>query len=233
MTIDLLRLAVLPFEKDSANNKRGKMQGTLLAAIIMATRLEARPLIELFNLREIESRPFPIYSGKGLVLAVSGIGKANAAMVTAYICVKFYPEWVLNLGAAGATQESTEIGSIFHIQKTIEPDRLNFHSKRPYVQIPEMLPGFQDAVLATLDKAVTELGTFEELAAVADLVDMEGASVLQTCRRLGRRCLLFKFVSDTPVCVGRSEIIIENITHYGGTFCDFIFNRVLPMLRDV
>jgi adenosylhomocysteine nucleosidase len=209
------------------------MQGTLLAGIVMATRVEAGPFIEFFNLKEIESRPFPIYGGKGLVLAVSGIGKANAAMVTAYICVKFYPEWVLNLGAAGATQESPEMGSIFHIERTIEPDRLNFQSKRPYVQIPDMLPGFQDAVLATLDKPVTELKTFEELAPVADLVDMEGASVLQTCKRLDRRCLLFKFVSDTPVYAGQREIIIDNITHYGGIFCHFIFNAVIPMLRDV
>jgi adenosylhomocysteine nucleosidase len=209
------------------------MKGTLLAAIIMATRLEAGPLIELFDLKEIESRPFPIYGGKGLVLAVSGIGKANAAMVTAYICVKFYPEWVLNLGAAGATQESTKLGSVFHIERTIEPDRLHFESKRPYVQIPEMLPGFQDAVLATLDKPVTDLKAFEELGPVADLVDMEGASVLQTCRRLEKRCLLFKFVSDTPVYAGRGEMIIDNINHYGRTFCDFIFNAVIPVLRDV
>jgi len=209
------------------------MQGTLLAGIVMATRVEAGPLIELFDLKEIERRPFPIYGGKGLVLAVSGTGKANAAMVTAYMCVKFYPEWVLNLGAAGATQESTEIGGIFHIEKTIEPDRLHFQSKRPYVQIPEMLPGFQNAVLATLDKPVTEVKTFEELAAVTDLVDMEGASVLQTCRRLDKRCLLFKFVSDTPFHAGRGEMIIDNINHYGGTFCDFIFNTVIPVLRDV
>jgi adenosylhomocysteine nucleosidase len=208
------------------------MKGTLLGAIIMATRLEAGPLIDLFDLKEIESRPFPIYSREGLVLAVSGIGKANAAMVTAYICLKFYPEWVLNLGAAGATQESTEIGSIFHIERTIEPDRLHFQSRKPHVQVPETLPGFQDAVLATMDKPVTDLKAFGELAAVADLVDMEGASVLQTCRRLEKRCLLFKFVSDTPAYAGRGEIIIDNITHYGGTFCDFIFNAIIPVLRD-
>jgi len=209
------------------------MQGTLLAGIVMATRLEAGPFIRLFNLREIESRPFPIYEGNQFILVISGIGKANAAMVTAYMCTRFHPEWVLNAGAAGATRESAEPGGIFQIEKTIEPDRLRFQSKIPYVQIPDTLPGFQSAVLATMDKPVTEIKAFEELATLADLVDMEGACVLQTCRRMGRRCLLFKFVSDTPMHAGRREMIIDNIDHYGRSFCDFVFNAVIPVLRDV
>jgi adenosylhomocysteine nucleosidase len=210
------------------------MRGTPLAGIIMATRLEAGPFIKTFNMKEVEAQPFLVYNScDEMILAISGMGKANAAMATAYICSRFDPEWILNLGAAGATQESRELGDIYHIEKVIEPDRPHLGSNRPYVQIPVVLPGFQKAVLATQDKAVEELETFRQIAAFADLVDMEGASIVQAGRKFGKRCLLFKFVSDTPVHAGKQEIIIDYIRHYSDTFCEFISDSVIPFLKGL
>ena len=207
------------------------MQETSLAGIIMATRLEAEPFIEEFNLKEIEDQPFPIYGRGDIILAISGIGKANAAMVTAYTCTKFHPEWILNLGAAGATENSRELGSIYHIERTVEPDRPHLKTNTPYVQFPSVLPGFKKAVLATQDKAISDPKTFREIAPIADLVDMEGASVIQVCRKFGKRCLLFKFVSDTPVHVSQGDIIIDHIKKYSESFCEFISNSVVPVLK--
>ena len=209
------------------------MRENPLVGIIMATRVEAGPFIKAFKMREIEDRPFMVYGCDEIILAISGIGKANASMATAYICTRFDPEWVLNLGAAGATQASRELGDIYHIEKVIEPDRPHPGSGTPYVQIPDVLPGFQKAVLATQDKAVDDIETFQRIAPVADLVDMEGASVIQACRRFGRRCLLFKFVTDTPVHVGQGELIIGHIKHYGAPFCEFISNEVIPVLKGL
>jgi adenosylhomocysteine nucleosidase len=209
------------------------MHGTPLAGIIIATRLEAGPFIKAFNMQEVEDRPFLIYACDEIILAISGIGKANAAMTTAYVCTKFDPEWIINLGAAGATQESREMGSIYQIERVFEPDRPHLGSKTPYVQIPALLPGFQKAVLATQDKAVEELETFRQIAPLADLVDMEGASVVQASRKFGKRCLLFKFVSDTPVHAGQGEVIIEHIKNYSDPFCGFIFDSVIPVLKGL
>jgi nucleoside phosphorylase len=209
------------------------MQGTKLTGIIMATDLESGPFIKAFKMREIEDRPFMVYGCDEMILVVSGIGKANASMATAYICTKYDPEWILNLGAAGATRESWGLGSIYHIEKVIEPDRPHLGSGTPYVHTPDVLPGFQKAVLATQDKAVDDIETFQRIAPLADLVDMEGASIVQTCRRFGKRCLLFKFVSDTPVHAGQRELIIGNIKHYGAPFCEFISNKVIPVLKGL
>ena len=207
------------------------MQETSLAGFIMATRLEAEPFIETFNMKEIEDQPFPIYGRGEIILAISGIGKANAAMVTAYACTKFHPEWILNLGAAGATESSRDLGSIYHIEKTVEPDRPHLKTNTPYVLFPDVLQGFKKAVLATQDKAINDLETFREIAPIADLVDMEGASVVQVCRKFGKRCLLFKYVSDTPVHVNHGDMIIDHIKKYSGSFCDFISNSVVPALK--
>jgi nucleoside phosphorylase len=197
----------------------------------MATGLEAEPFIKAFKMREIEERPFSIYECNEMILAISGIGKANAAMATAYICSMFDPEWILNLGAAGATQESMELGGVYHVEKVIEPDRPHIGTNTPYVQIPVVLPGFQKAVLATQDKAVEEIDAFRQVAAYADLVDMEGASIVQASRKFGKKCLLFKFVSDTPVHSGQTDVIIEHIKYYSDHFCGFISNQIIPLLK--
>ena len=64
------------------------------------------------------------------------------------------------------------------------------------------------------------------------LVDMEGAPVLQVCRKFEKQCLIFKFVSDTPVHSGQGESIIEHIRNYRGDFCQFIRNEVITILNN-
>jgi adenosylhomocysteine nucleosidase len=209
------------------------MQGIKLMGIIIATGLEAETFIKAFKMREIEDRPFIVYGSDEMLLVISGIGKANASMATAYICTKFDPEWILNLGAAGATRESWGLGSIYHIEKVIEPDRPHPASGTPYIQIPDVLPGYQKAVLATQDKPVESIEDFQHVAPLADLVDMEGASVFQAGRRFEKRCLLFKFVSDTPVHAGKGELIIEHMKLYSEPFCRFISNEVIPVLKGI
>ena len=198
--------------------------------IIMATMMEAEPFINLFGLAEIEGRPFPVYKGNDTLLIISGIGKAYAAMATAYACSEFIPERILNLGAAGATDVSQELGSIYQIEKTVEPDRPHLRSNTPYIQSLEILPGFPNAVLATQDKAVTTVEDFREIARFADLVDMEGASIVQTCKRFEKKCLLFKFVSDTSEHAGQGQII-DHIKYYRDPFCEFIFDSVIPAIK--
>jgi len=209
------------------------MRQTNLTGIIMATGLEAEPFITAFKMREIEDRPLMVYGCDEIILVISGIGKANASMATAYICTRFDPEWIMNLGAAGATQASGKLGDIYHIEKVIEPDRPHSASGTPYVQTPDVLPDFQKAVLATQDKPIERHEDFRQIAPLADLVDMEGASVVQVSKRFGKRCLLFKFVSDTPVHAGQRELIIENIKHYSTPFCEFVSNEVIPVLKSV
>jgi adenosylhomocysteine nucleosidase len=209
------------------------MKITPLAGIIMATGLEAGPYIKAFKMREIEERPFLVYGCGEMILIISGIGKANASMATAYICTRLDPEWILNLGAAGATQESRGLGSTYHIEKVIEPDRPDLGSGTPYVQIPDVLPGFQKAILATQDKPVERIEDFRQIAPFADLVDMEGASVVQASRRFGKRCLLFKYVSDTPVHAGQGELIVEHIKRYSDPFCEFISGSVIPVIKGL
>jgi len=54
-----------------------------MISIVTALDCEARPLIQHFKLQRCQSfKPFPLYTGENIKLAVSGIGKLNALSVT-------------------------------------------------------------------------------------------------------------------------------------------------------
>jgi adenosylhomocysteine nucleosidase len=202
-----------------------------LICIVSATLMEADPLIKILDLKQIEKKPFNIHANeeRGILLGISGIGKAYAAMGTAFCCTKYRPDIVLNTGAAGAVDESRKVGAVFQIKKTIEPDRPHLRSNTPMIQTPTTLDGFNSAVLATQDKPIIDTETFKELSSIADLVDMEGASVLQTAKKFNTECLLFKFVSDTPLHAGKG-MIVDNIKEHVGSFGEFVSSSVIPAI---
>jgi nucleoside phosphorylase len=201
-----------------------------LICLITATLMEAESFIRIHDMKEIEKRPFLIYREKDLLLCITGIGKANAAMGTAYCGAKYQPVCIINAGAAGAVDETREVGSIFQINKTIEPDRPHLRSNTPWVQTPDTIEGFENAILATQDKPIHAVEEFKKISVIAGLVDMEGAAVLQAAKRFNSRCLIYKFVSDTPFHAGQG-LIIENIKKHVAPFCEYVSNNVLPGLE--
>lgn len=200
--------------------------------LIAATLMEAEPYIKILDMTETEKKPVSIYEGKEILLAISGIGKANAAMGTAYCCMKYQPASIINTGAAGAVDESYPVGSIYQIEKTIEPDRPHLRSNTPWIQTPDTLKGLNNAVLATQDKPINDIETFKEISRIANLVDMEGASVLQAAKRFNAKCFLFKFVSDTPQHAGKG-LIVENIKEHVGSFCEYMADTVIRNIKEI
>lgn len=205
------------------------MKKDFTIAIVMATILEAKPFVQGMNLQKSEKKPFLIFKNDNFILIISGIGKANAAMATSYCCQKFSPAYICNLGAAGATRFSHPLGEIYHIKKIFEYGRPAFKSKRPYIHKPNMLNGFQTAKLATSDKAVLDPDERNKISVDADLVDMEGASIVQASKKFGTKCFMFKFVSDTPDHTSDKEIV-ENIRLYRNLFFEFFYSSIRPAL---
>lgn len=205
------------------------MSKSPVIVIVMATMIEAEPFIEALGVQKIEDKPFQLYQRDDMILIISGIGKANAAMATALCCQRFEPDWICNVGAAGATGASCPLGAIYHVRQVTEYDRPLFQSNSPRIYTADMLRGFQTATLATQDKPVITDTDRQKMSSCADLVDMEAAAVAQACKRFHTRCLLFKFVSDTPE--HPEDDIAKQIKNYGAEFCQFFVNSVLPLLR--
>jgi len=205
------------------------MEKRPVTAIIMAMMLEAKPFVKGMALKKSATKPFVTFQNKNILLIISGIGKANAAKATVYCCQKFKPACICNLGAAGATDFSYGLGEIFHIKKIFDYDRPEFNSKIAQIHKPHILNRFNTAKLATCNKAVLDPAERKKIAIKAGLVDMEGASVAQACGRFKTKCILFKFVSDTPKHTSDKEIL-KNIRLYRTPFYDFFYSSVLPVL---
>lgn len=198
--------------------------------LIMATFIEAKPFIEMIPLTKCNDTPFPVFRKEDLVLVISGMGKVNAAMAAAYGCMNYRPDCVLNLGAAGATAFSASLGDIYQVKEAIEYDGFPFKSDKPPSYTPDLLPGFQTATIATQDIPVIDPKHREAVSVSSELVDMEASAIIQVCKKFQTRCVLFKFVTDTPDHTRDGEIE-KHIRQYRMQFYRFIADSVLPVLN--
>lgn len=198
-------------------------------SLIMATYTEAKPFVEKIRWSSSVKEPFPIYYGRDLTLAISGIGKTNAAMACTWLCMTCAPGFILNIGAAGANPEGLPAGSIHHIGEAVETDRLDFKTNEPFRHQADVIEGFSTVRLATSDQPVTEPPERHRIASLAELSDMEGAAVIQAARRFRRRCFVFKFVSDTPKHTSGDEIV-ANIRHFRESVFDFYLDEIKPKI---
>ena len=205
------------------------MQKPGLICIVKATMIEAKPFISRLGLDLIANSPFRIFANKEIMVIISGIGKANGAMATYHACREYSPKRVLNLGAAGAVAPGMAVGDIYHITKIVEPDRPDFRTNGPHSYAPETIKGFDTAVIATQDHAVISLEERQQVAQLAQLVDMEAAGVAQACRKFKVPCMVFKYVTDT-VEAPAEETIMENIRLCRDAAADFFQDRILPRL---
>ena len=71
----------------------------------------------------------------------------------------------------------------------------------------------------------------KKISEVAELVDMEAASIVQACKKLDAPCVVFKYVTDTPEHTNGSDIV-NHIKQFREGFYDFFMNSVLPKLRQ-
>jgi adenosylhomocysteine nucleosidase len=127
---------------------------------------------------------------------VTGAGKVNAAIAVASILAETSPTRVVNLGTAGALHDGMTgthvIGSV--LQHDLDDAALfglsGLHFGEP-VHLAESGPR-----LATGDAFVSDEQTRTRLAAIADLVDMEGYAVARAAISAGVPVTLVKQVSD-------------------------------------
>ncbi|MEX0325733.1 MAG: hypothetical protein AB3N33_06560 [Puniceicoccaceae bacterium] len=156
--------------------------------IVTALMVEARPVRDRLGLSALGSEPFPVFSGKGATLVVSGTGALKSSAATAWAMARF-PDIraAVNVGFAGAPAAISPLHR-WHIIHSIRDQS----SGRLY--IPDILVrhGFPEASLLTCGQAVREDSGLE------GLVDMEGSGFYEAARQFlsPDRIALLKWVSD-------------------------------------
>ncbi len=171
-----------------------RQQGSVLN-LVVAHRLEARPLIESLGLASagrVGAAGFETYSNEaGIRLIVSGMGKAAAATATralAELPNADHPTdrhvW-LNIGIAG--HRSLPVGSSMLANKLVD-------AQTGQVHFPTLLlPGPASGCLVTVNEAETEYP-------LEAAYDMEAAGFFAAARSAGPLELVqvYKLISDNP-----------------------------------
>lgn len=159
--------------------------------------------------------------GQEAVLAVCGPGKINAALCAQSMIVNYHPQWVLNLGVAGAGAEGVSIGDMVVAECAVQHDcdtsplgdPVGLVSKLNLVQLPcdkALHDALMDAackvegmkvhsgVIATGDQFIH---SGEKRKAIHDLfdckaVEMEGGAVAHACYVNSVPCGVLRSISD-------------------------------------
>lgn len=136
------------------------------------------------------------YVPDGVPLVLTGIGKVEAAALTAAAIARSRPDLVLNIGTAGALRPG--LTGVF-LPSTVVNHDLSADAIRAlgHDAVDEIgLPDGDGTVLATGDLFVTDPAARDRIAERAHLVDMEGFAVARACHLAQVPCRLVKVVSD-------------------------------------
>ena len=179
----------------------------------------------LHNLRNEHVADFEIYrgeyAGKNVVLALSGIGKVNAALSTALVLQRHQPDFVINTGSAGGLGGELKVGDVVIGSETAHHDVDVTAFGYAIGQVPQLPPAFAsdhalvtaaERAAAAFPNAAVRRGLIvsgdrfvhssEAVAAIrknfpdVQAVEMEAAAIAQTCAQFGLPFVVIRAVSD-------------------------------------
>lgn len=191
--------------------------------IIVAMGKELRLLTPLIdNVKEITDGRFRFYRGKlgdhEVVAMQCGIGKVNAALGTQRMIELFSPELVINTGVAGGAGTAAGILDVVAGERVAyhdvwcgpgtEPGEaadcpLYFEGDKRAIEVIKGMDGarVKCGLIASGDVFVADAGTVERIKGLYPevlAIDMESASIAQTCYLAGVPFFSLRVVSDTP-----------------------------------
>lgn len=191
--------------------------------VIIPMEQEQRLLLKsMENISEKQIAGVTFYQGEykehQLVLALSGIGKVQAAMTTTLMASQFNPELIINTGSAGGIGEGLKIGDV------VISTKLAYHDVQVVGYEHGQLPGrelFFEADLKSVEKIAqaakaTGLEFHEGLIVTGDQFidspeqnkqikanfptalasEMEGAAVAQVCSEFKLPFVVIRSMSD-------------------------------------
>ncbi|MEI8138288.1 MAG: UbiA-like polyprenyltransferase [bacterium] len=185
-----------------------------MIAILLATISEAQPLLELLMAEKRLDQPFATYSFQaagrrpGGLIIIAGIGPKDAAAATDYAITARGATRILNVGICGALTHAVDPGHMCHITEIVEGDVLLKDPTAPSLPLPteSLWRSLPSARLVSVSEPVFGGEGRAILAAHADMVDMEGYAIVQTCQQKGIPFQLLKVVSDRADDTGHEEL---------------------------
>lgn len=155
-------------------------------------------------------------SNKEVVLALSGVGKVNAAFTSSVLISRYRPEYVLNIGSSGGLQEGQKIGDIVistHSQyhdldigpNTHTDPRFIFESDEKLIKtavstVESLGLPYHLGLIVTGDQFITKIQPqfkhIQKEFPQAICVEMEAAAIAAVCKRYAIPFVVLRGISD-------------------------------------
>lgn len=193
--------------------------------------------------------------GREAVLAVCGPGKVNAALCAQSMILHYHPEWVLNLGVAGAGDATVSIGDMVIATAAVQHDMdtspigdpVGLVSKLNLVEIPcdealraklvkaaSGVKGLQvhQGIIATGDQFINsgEIRSRIHHLFGAKAVEMEGGAVAHACYVHHVPCGVLRSISDQAD--GHSDMDYPAFTRLAASRSQQVVENLLCMYMD-
>ena len=189
-----------------------------MIGLVLATRMEAGPLLRRLDARKLADALFETHEFAGGTIVISGMGKRAARDAAEYLIASCGATAVVNVGICGAVSDELQPGEVLRVSAVMDGDRADAEQITCDGDLWDRLA---PARLASVDEPVFEDDRRLQLARQADLVDMEGIAVAETCRRHGIACCMVKGVSDLADNSGK-ESIRENIERVSADLAEVV-----------
>ena len=231
-----------------------------MVGFIGAMAVEVENLLEQMEERQDEKIGMDRFSwgqlfGQEVVMAVCGPGKVNAALCAQSMIEHFHPDWVLNLGVAGAGEEGVSIGDMVIATGAVQHDMdtsplgdpVGYVSKVGLVEFPcdaqlrerlldaaSQVPELKvhEGVIATGDQFICDGETRRRIHERfhSKAVEMEGAAVAHACYANGVACGIVRSISDEAN--GKSTMDYPAFTALAARHSEQVVERLLCALGE-
>ena len=207
-----------------------------MIGIIIALQSEASALLDKVDeLNQIKLADKTAYTckinGRDTVIAISGIGKVNAALTTQLVIDKFKVDFILNFGTCGGLNDSVEIKNYYVVDKCCQYDfDLSDLDDVPVGYIQEYktvyfetytkgLDFLQKSMVASADKFTHKEQDVELVNKMGcSLCDMEAGAIAQVCTSNNVPLIVIKGISDLHGNGTAPEQFFKNLSTVGENF---------------
>ncbi len=195
-----------------------------------------------------------VINNKEIILVKCGIGKVNAARTTQLLIDRYDPNYIIDVGVAGALNPMLEIGDIVIGETLVQHDFdiTAFGHTKGYIpgigeriySDEELIRKFEQAIdnkkdrnykiekgtIASGDIFCTEIPMKDKIYAKfsAECVEMEGAAVAQVCNLCNKPFMVLRSISDKPN--GENTIAFEQFIKPASEKCANLLREFLKEL---
>jgi aminodeoxyfutalosine synthase len=208
---------------------------TATPLLVFATLFEAEPFLQRLGAERMCDNPFTVFRSTcsslpaEFLILITGMGLQSAKQAMHFVVNQYNPNHIINCGIAGTLHDNINIGDIYQVGVTgsVNDEQPNQIKINWTVAKPDELTELPAVRLLSVQKPLFNGEQKHKLSPYAQLVDMEGAAIAQTCRQYDLPYQIFKIVSDDAE---DRQLLLDNLHRLSDQLANYIYLRINQLL---